>query len=643
MADNVATLLTMSHFVNFASMLAMSLGFPTFCVYEICTLTDKLLNIFRRRSTRLNPADNGQDAPLVALPPRPTPRRILPGYGRPPDSWGGHNSAINRAYANRKGAEYAAAAEAEAATTAAQCVTAALEAAALEAAEQAEAAAHTEALRRVEAARVEAVAKAEAAAKATDLARAAAQERLGRISQALVARVVAEAASLGAERIRRILQLTRNAEADIRRKAVLAARAIKQAKSAKVEDKLRTQRDEMKRVALNDQARAVADAVRGEAVRRSVIQDVDSEDPSTDEGLQSSDDGLRSRMAERLALFGHDIDDPALLPFLQRRAPSGDSGLDGALDRMFDNQSANMEGPDEYYDDEFPEYTYNYNHQSRYYSGGPTPGSPTAVDRLTLYRKTDDDVWMTVPNGMRVPRIDSNHECEAAAHEKACMAQGLVCRDHLFRLPPGTTKGTIRPPDSPVPSLPAPPAPAVQPAPPPPPVQPAQPARAHTLVPCNAAPQNLRDRLQAMGMAVPIDLSRRTPTESDASGSNFSEDGEMDIDDEDDEDETVASNNEGLPAGKSEEGDNDQDDSEEVSDDGADVDEDPVDCKGKGVDPRERGAIHSRNAGGDPDDDPSSDDGSDDGSEDEEEDGKTDEDDDDDADDTKKAAPGKPV
>lgn len=571
-------------------------------------------------------------------PPRPTPRRILPGYGRPPDSWGGHNSAINRAYANRKAAEYEAAAEAEGVQAAAQSASAALtaaaqvEAAAMDAADQAEAAAHAQALLRAEAVRIEAAAKAEATARATDLARVAAQERLGRISQALISRVMAEAASRGADRNERMLQLTKNAEADIRRKAVLEARALNQAKVAKVEEKLRAQRDEMKRVALKDQTRAVADAVRGEAVRRSVIRDPDSDDPSTDEGLRSSDDGIRSRMAERLALSGHDINDPALLPFLQRRAPSGDSGLDGALDRMFENQTDNMEedSPAEYYDEEFPEYTYNFNHQSRYYSGGPTPGRSTAVDRLTLHRKTGDDVWMTVPKGMKVPRLDGNHESDATAHEKACIARGVVCRDHLLRLPPGTTKGTVRPPDSP---------PLLPPASHAPPVQLVQPVRPACPIPSNPAPQNLRDRLQAMGMAVPIDLSRRTPTESDTSGSNFSEDGRMDIDGEDGEDESDGSNNQGPPAGQTdEEEDNDDDDSEHVSD----ADGEPIDRKGKGVDPRERGVIHSRDAGGDPDDDPSSDDGSDDGSEEGEDDG-TQDGEEDDADDAEKAAAGELV
>lgn len=567
--------------------------------------------MFSRRSTRLNPVESiAQGVPVVAPPPRPTPRRILPGYGRPPDSWGGHNSAINRAYANRKGAEHEAAAEAEDAVQSA--------AAALEAVEEAAAAAHAEALRQAEAARIEAAAKAEAAAQVTALARVAAQERLGRLSQALVSRVVAEAASKGAERIHRLLQMTRKAEADVRRKAVLAARAVKQAKTAKTEEKVRAERDAMKRVALNDQARAVADAVRGEAVRRSVIKVDDDEDPSNDEGLHSSDDGLHSRMAERLALCGHDINDPALLPFLQRRAPSGDSGLDGALDRMFDNQFNDMEEhANEYYDEEYPEFTYNYNDESRYYSGGPTPGRSTAVDRLTLYRKTGDEVWMPVPKGMKVPRLDSNHEREAAAHEKACKAQGLVCRDHLFKLPPGTTRGTVPPPHMPAPHPPTPPAPPAQPAP---------------------VLQNLRDRLQAMGMAVPIDLSRRTPTESDTSGSNFSKDDPMDVDEEDDEDDDAASDNEGPPAGQTDEEDDEEHDvSDEVSEDSAEVDEEPVDRKGKGVDPRERGAMHTHDAAGDPDDDPGSDDESEDGS-DEDEDGTTDEEGDDDADIIDKAA-----
>ena len=122
-----------------------------------------------RRSTRLNPVQNvAQGAPVAALPPRPTPRRILPGYGRPPDSWDGHNSAINRAYANRKAAEHEAAAEAEAVQAAAQRASAALEAAALDAAA-------LEASEQAEAARIDA---AVAATLVTDLARAAAQEHL---------------------------------------------------------------------------------------------------------------------------------------------------------------------------------------------------------------------------------------------------------------------------------------------------------------------------------------------------------------------------------------------------------------------------------------------------------------------------------
>lgn len=142
-----------------------------------------------------------------------------------------------------------------------------------------------------------------------------------------------------------------------------------------------------------------------------------------------------------------------------------------------------------------------------------------------------------------------------------------------------------------------------------------------------------------MGMAVPIDLSRRTPTESDTSGSNFSRDGQMAVDDEDDEDDSIVSNNEGPPAGQTDEDDDDdQANSEEVSDDVADADENPIDHKGKGVDPRERGVIHGRDAGGDPDDEPSSDDNSDDGSEGGGEDEKTDEGEDDDA---EKVAAGK--
>lgn len=585
----------------------------------------------------------------VLTAPRPTPRPILPGGGRPPDSWGGFNSAINRAYANQKAADAEAKAQvlAQASAEATALVQAAVDA---EAAAVAEAAAHAQAAHVAHVAHAAPIAQAAGVSIPAVVVKPKMTARAAKIKSAAAARAAKSSAkaaakakaaleaasSESAERAQAsaAAQSAADAQAAILAEAAATAEVLRQirltrihasrvfveaAANAAERTRQKSQRARQAAICARDAkaSNAVDAAFRGEAVRNSALHGDTSDDGSSshEPGYPFSDDGLRSRMADRLSRLGYSLDDPDLQPFLQRRSASGDGGLDEYIHNIVDQQHAQpaevSDGSDTEpaYDSKHQAesfYNYNFANTDHYSSLQPIPGSSTAADRLTLYRRTGEVQWRVIPEGMIVPRAHRTHGADAARIEKECIANGISCRDYLFSGLPGRTIPALIP----------------HAAPPPPSAL--------------AGAPNLHRRLQMMGMAVRFDPDQVLPSESDGSGSNFSADGKpKESSDDDDDVEGVSGNHSGSDGngeGEGEDGEGEDDEGEdgdevqgEDDEDGEDVDEDDDEAehdtedeeenthrKGKGVDPREWGkAAAPPGSGGDPDDESGSDSGGD--------------------------------
>jgi len=79
-----------------------------------------------------------------------------------------------------------------------------------------------------------------------------------------------------------------------------------------------------------------------------------------------------------------------------------------------------------------------YRNWSRYTGGPPEAGVQTAVDRVTTYRRLDEDEWKQVPKGFVVPRMENadEHEKDAlvAEHQEVGIAAAAVGKGVLARM-----------------------------------------------------------------------------------------------------------------------------------------------------------------------------------------------------------------
>jgi hypothetical protein len=231
------------------------------------------------------------------------------------------------------------------------------------------------------------------------------------------------------------------------------------------------------------------------------VEGQDGEDGDGGGGEFDGDSDVQRRALNRVVQLGLDANDPFVQTVLQQGPPrrgghgrelsdseedpgsnSSESGADtsNAIDNADNDNSENPGVPAPDVDGHF--YEYNYNTWSRYFGDGPRPGAPSAVERLSWYRMDDDCPWLEIPNGMRIPRVNSYQDQEAAQHELACSRMGIAARRELpvFKEPKPKNAAKI-------------------------------------------SPQTLRQKLAELGAAMELDPTKVVATESEGSGSDYSE------------------------------------------------------------------------------------------------------------------------
>ena len=132
--------------------------------------------------------------------------------------------------------------------------------------------------------------------------------------------------------------------------------------------------------------------------------------------IGSDEDGREGHAEERADSAPGEADDQ---PELEQQ-PEGLEDEDQG-----DEKDEEEEGPP-------PPYELNYNNWTRYGTHGFKIGEQTAVDRLTRYRATGDAMWLPLPPTWVAPRfVDLQQEAEAKLHEKLCFEAGLPPDQHF--------------------------------------------------------------------------------------------------------------------------------------------------------------------------------------------------------------------
>jgi len=181
-----------------------------------------------------------------------------------------------------------------------------------------------------------------------------------------------------------------------------------------------------------------------------------SEGDCSENGGSPPDSDLERRALNRAVQLGLDPNDGAVCELLRHGRPgfavgSDEGGHGGHSEQRADSAlgeaddqpeleqqpegSEDEDQGDEEDDEErgpTPPYELNYNNWTRYATHGFKIGEQTAVDCLTRYRATRDSTWLPLPHSWVAPRFaDPQQEDEAQLHEKLCIEEGLPPDQHF--------------------------------------------------------------------------------------------------------------------------------------------------------------------------------------------------------------------
>lgn len=280
----------------------------------------------------------------------------------------------------------------------------------------------------------------------------------------------------------------------------------------------------------------------------------DGQDGDGDCGAFDGDSDAQRRALNKVVRLGLDANDPFVQSVLRQGSPPKGGHVMDSSESEDDSDSNGSEPeadesdhlllPDDNSAAPAPDvdghfYEYNFNTWSRYFGAGPRPGTPTAVERLSWYRIDEDSLWLEIPNGMRIPRLSNHQDKEAAQHELTCSRTGIAARRELPVFKEPVVKRVV------------------------------------------TNPRALRQRLAELGAAMELDPTKVAATESEGSGSDYSET-ERDVrirkgigsgdEDDDEEEEEDSSEKPVAPAARSSKGRGggrgSSDDSDDSSDSG---------------------------------------------------------------------------
>ena len=153
-------------------------------------------------------------------------------------------------------------------------------------------------------------------------------------------------------------------------------------------------------------------------------------------GLDPSDGAVRELLRHGRPGFAVGSDQDGHEGHSEERADSAPGGADDQpeLEPQPEGLEDEDQGDEEDEEEEgpAPPYELNYNNWTRYATHGFKIGEQTAVDRLTRYRATGDTMWLPLPHNWVAPRfVDPQQEEEAKLHEKLCLEAGLPPDRHF--------------------------------------------------------------------------------------------------------------------------------------------------------------------------------------------------------------------
>jgi hypothetical protein len=314
-------------------------------------------------------------------------------------------------------------------------------------------------------------------------------------------------------------------------------------------------------------------------------EDIDSA-PSGEE-IEGQDSDWDRRILNRVVQLGLDPNDGVIRELLRdgRRTNGGIENEDGGDELSSERGREESSPPPESEQEDDPDgspppqFEFNFNKWTRYSAHSLDTGTQTAVDRLTRYRAIGATTWLLIPPGQRAPRLDDPfQEEEAALHEKDCLEAGIHPDHHFGAVLPsrraveeaarkeevGRKEQSRRdePPKKEHPRIEA--------------------ARKEEVAKKSGglSRQQIQHNLYKLGMAQKQTRDQQTPTESDLSGSDYSET-ERDArrkkghEEEEEEEETSSGGGEESPCGPKSKG--------------KAVDSLPLKAKGKGRAARSKG------------------------------------------------------
>jgi len=193
---------------------------------------------------------------------------------------------------------------------------------------------------------------------------------------------------------------------------------------------------------------------RSEVAGNDAGAELDSKGRDSGCGQFDQDSDVQCRALNKVIQLGLDPRDPFVQHVLQEGPPlkrgQGMNSEDSEVDELDassngDNVSDNTDDNPE--DDDGSDisgdlgapvpdinghiYEYNYNTWSRYFGAAPSPGIQSAVERLSWYCRDDDEPWLEIPNGTKIPRVNSYQDEEAAQHKLTNARLGIPARREL--------------------------------------------------------------------------------------------------------------------------------------------------------------------------------------------------------------------